>query len=179
MLPRSFTQWSARTRFPCRQSGLGVNRIRVTWKSYRIIPGTGVPCSRRLQVLKHLEYATFRSLAADGIESLHKRFAINNGYNRGTEWRTAGGNEQAVPQPPASPADDARAVIADVFNPRAFRIARVADNFQLAETPDGCPLFQACAAHRMINLLMSRIHPEISPRPAGIPTQKTKFQMTF
>jgi hypothetical protein len=60
-----------------------------------------------------------------------------------------------VPQSPTTPADNARAVIAEVFNPRTFRIVRFAQEFQLPDTPPGSPVFHASAVYQGISLLSS------------------------
>ena len=69
--------------------------------------------------------------------------------------RESGSNKQALTRPPPAPADYTRAVIADIFNPRAFRIARFAQKFKLPQTPDLSPVFHTSDSHHLFNLPLS------------------------
>jgi hypothetical protein len=112
--------------------------------------------------LEQLKNATEGGLASDRIEPGQERLAINDARHGGAKGRKPRTNEQVFARLPPAPADYARPVIADVFNPRTFRVVRFAHKFKLPQTPELSPVFHASTSHHLFNLLLSLIGPKIS-----------------
>jgi hypothetical protein len=91
--------------------------------------------------------------ASDCIQAITERLAINHVCGGGTERRTAGGDEEAIPGLPGAAAQHARAMITDVFKLRALRITRFAKQLKLSDTPDRDSRFPTPVAHAIFHLL--------------------------
>ena len=77
-------------------------------------------------LFQQLKDAAVGGLASDCVQAIPKGLAINHVCGGGTKRRIPGSDEEAIPGLPWAAAQQARAMIADVFEPRALRITRFA-----------------------------------------------------
>jgi hypothetical protein len=129
------------------QSGFRVNGCGWALPSVDFVGRDVGPGLRDYSQIQQLKQAAGGGLATDGVEAAGKRLAVYNACRSGSERRASRRDQQAFAAAPGTPGDQARAVIADIFNPGAFRVARFAKKLKQAEICDQDSGFPAASVH--------------------------------
>ena len=141
----------------CERSGFRVHGPGRVGCSDWIFQGSRVTGAGPGLLLEELKDATGAGLASDRVEPVQQRLAIDYARGCGTKGWISRRNHHTLAGSPRPPADYARSVIADVFDPGAFRIMWFFVNLKLPQSTDQSPSFDASASHRFSNLLLSLI----------------------
>jgi hypothetical protein len=120
-----------------------------------VLSSLGTLEAERCSFFQQSKDAAVGGPASDGVQPITEGLAINYVCGGGTKRRTTEGDEEAIPGLPRAAAEEARAMIADVFKLRALRITRFFKQFKLSETPDRDSRFPKPVSHVIFHLLFA------------------------